>query len=242
MRDTFSMPEDLIYPEPSKLRTRETGDRALGWTIARVPFDPAKVWPERVRLRVKGTVNRFAFRTSLFPEEGKLASYYLLVNRVMQQGGKAKLGHLAKFTLEPDLDPRLAELPDELDTLLEEADGLRAWYDALSEYTRRELGKWVLGVKSDEARMRRAQQAAERLLATMEAEVELPPAITKAFARRPKAREGWATMTDLQRRNELMAVFYYQTPEAREKRLGKLCDDGGEARIVSLVASLPCAE
>ena len=205
--------------------TLEKGDRALGWTIARLPFDPAKVWPDRVRLRVKGTINGFAFRTSLFPEEGKQATYYLLVNHASQAGGKAKLGHVAKFTLEPDLDPRPAELPDELDTLLDEADGLREWYDALTEYTRREIGKWILGVKSDEARIRRAQQMAERLLATMEAEIELPPAIARAFAKRPKAREGWAKMTDVQRRNGLMAVFYYQSPEAREKRIAKLCDE-----------------
>ena len=203
----------------------EEGDRALGWTIARVPFDPAKVWPERVRLRVKGTINGFAFRTSLFPEEGKQATYYLLVNRAAQAAAKSKLGHVAKFSLEPDLDPRPAELPDELDTLLDEADGLRDWYDALTEYTRREIGKWIVGVKSDEARIRRAQQMAERLLATMEAEAELPPAMAKAFAKRPKAREGWAKMTDAQRRNGLMAVFYYQTPEAREKRIAKLCDE-----------------
>ena len=208
--------------------TLEKGARALGWTIARVLFDPAKVWPERVRLRVKGTINGFAFRTSLFPEEGKQASYYLLVNQAAQAGGKAKLGHVARFTLEPDLDPRPAELPDELDALLDEADGLREWYDALSEYTRREIGKWVLGVKSGQARIRRAQQMAERLLATMEAEVELPPALSKAFAKRPKVREGWAKMTDVQRRNGLMAVFYYQTPEAREKRIAKLCDEAEE--------------
>ena len=203
----------------------EKGVRSLGWTIARVPFDPAAVWPERVRLRVKGTINGFAFRTSLFPEEGKQATYYLLVNQAAQAGGRAKLGHVAAFTLQPDLDPRPAELPEELDALLDEEEGLRDWYDALSEYTRREIGKWVLGVKSDEARLRRVQQMAERLLATMEAEIELPPAIAKAFAKRPRAREGWAKMTDVQRRNGLMAVFYYQTPESREKRLGKLLDE-----------------
>jgi len=208
----------------------EQGDKMLGWQIVRVPFDPAKVWTDRVRLRVKGTINGFAFRTSLFPFTGETAKYFLLVNRTMQQGGKAKSGHVASFTLEPDLDPRPAELPEELDALLDEAEGLRAWYDALSEYTRRELGKWILGVKSDEARMRRAQQTAERLLATMEAEVELPPLIAKALAKRPKAREGWALMTETQRRGELMAVFYYQSPEAREKRLGKLCD-AAEARV-----------
>jgi hypothetical protein len=89
---------------------------------------------------------------------------------------------------------------------------------------RREIGKWVMGVKSDEARMRRAEQMAERLLATMEGERELPPVIAAAFRLRPKARAGWAKMTEVQRRGELMAVFYYLTPDARQKRVDKLCD------------------
>jgi hypothetical protein len=205
-------------------------ERVLGWTIARVPFDPAKVWSDRIRQRVKGTVNGFAFRTSLFPFTGETAKFFLLVNAAMQRGGKVKPGQIAAFTLEPDLDPRPAELPEELDALLNEADGLREWYESLTEYTRREIGKWINGVKSDDARMRRAQQTAERLLATMEAEVELPPVIAKAFAKRPKAKAGWAKMTDTQRRGELMAVFHYLSPEAREKRIGKLCD-AAEKRV-----------
>lgn len=174
---------------------------------------------------MKGTINGFAFRTSLFPVTGKVGTYFLLVNRAMQEGGSASLGHVASFTLEPDLDPRPAELPEELDALLDEEPGLRAYYESFTEYTRREMGKWILGVKSDEARMRRAQQGAERMLFAMEGERELPPAIAKALNARPKAKAGWAKMTELQRRNELLAVGYYQTPESRTKRIQKLCDE-----------------
>ncbi len=202
----------------------EKGDRALGWTIARVPFDPAKAWKKMLRLRVKGEINGFAFRTSLFPEAGQ-GGFYLLVNKAMQVGGDARLGDVAAFGLEPDFEERAAELPDELAALLDEEEGLREWYDDLTEYTRREIGKWVCGVKSDEARMRRAEQMAERLLATMEGEREPPPVILAAFRLRPKAKAGWSKMTPVQRRNGLMAVFYYQTPEAREKRVAKLCDE-----------------
>jgi len=194
----------------------------LGWTIARVPFEPSEVWKGMVRLRVRGTVNGFEFRTSLFPVTG--GGYFLLVNKAMQRGGDVGRGELAEFTLEPDMEAREAELPDELAVLLDDEPGLREWYDELSEYTRREIGKWVLGVKSDEARMRRAEQIAERLLGAMEGEKELPPAIAAAFRRRPKAKAGWEKMTVTQRRNELMAVYYYQTPEAREKRVRKLCE------------------
>jgi hypothetical protein len=149
--------------------TLEKGDRALGWTIARIPFVPGDVWPAMVRLRVKGEVNGFAFRSSLFPLTGG-GGFYLLINATMQKGAGVRLGRAATFSLEPDLGARPAELPDELAAMLEEEPGLRDWYEELSEYARRELGKWVLGVKSDEARMRRAMQAAERLLAAMEGE------------------------------------------------------------------------
>ena len=201
----------------------EKGDRSLGWTVARVPFVPSEAWPKMVRLRVRGEVNGFGFRTSLFPDPR--GGFYLLVNKVTQHGAGVVAGDVAEFRLEPDLEARAAELPDELAVLLDDEPGLREWYDELTEYTRREIGKWVLGVKSDEARMRRAEQMAERLLATMEGEKELPPVLAVAFRRRPKAKAGWEKMTAAQRRAGLMAVFYYQTPEAREKRVGKLCDE-----------------
>ena len=196
----------------------------LGWTIARVPFAPHEAWKQMLRLRVRGEVNGFAFRTSLFPVTGG-GGYFLLVNKVVQRGAGIALGDMAEFRLEPDMEAREAELPDELAVLLDEEPGLRGWYDELTEYTRREIGKWIAGVKTDEARTRRAEQMAERLLATMEGEKELPPVIAVAFRRRPKAKAGWEKMTAAQRRAGLMAVFYYQTPEAREKRVGKLCDE-----------------
>ena len=195
----------------------------LGWVVAWLPFDPAKAWKEMVRLRVTVDVGAERFRTSLFAgRQG--GGYFLLVNKQMQRAAGGGVGAMVEFAVAPDLEPREAELPDELAALLEDEPGLREWYDGLSEYTRREIGKWVMGVKSDDARMRRAEQMAERLLATMEGERELPPVIEAAFRLRPKARAGWKRMTETQRRGELMAVFYYQTPEARLKRVEKLCD------------------
>jgi hypothetical protein len=203
--------------------TLEKGDRALGWTIAHIPFDPAKVWKHMIRLRVQGTVEGHPFRTSLFPDPR--GGFYILVTKTAQAATGCTTGSLAEFTLAPDLAAREAELPDELAVLLDDEPGLTKWYDQLTEYTRREIGKWINAVKSDAARMRRAEQMAERLLATMEAEIELPPLIQQAFRARPKAQKGWLNMTETQRRNGLMAVFYYQTPEARQKRLAKLCDE-----------------
>jgi len=105
-------------------------DPALGWTIIRVPFEPSKVWDTMIRLRVQGTIEGHPFRTSLFPDAR--GGFFLLVNRAMQAESGTALGSIADFELFPDLEPRPAELPDELATLMDEEPGLRAWYGTLS--------------------------------------------------------------------------------------------------------------
>ena len=200
--------------------TLET-ERGLGWTIARVPFDPRALWPGMVRLRVRGEIHGVGFRTSLFADESGL---YLLVNRETQRRAGVLCGDTVDVSLEPDLEPRPAELPDELAALLDDEPGLKTWYDALSEAMRREIGKWVLGVKSEASRMGRAQQMAERLLSAMEAEIELPPILAKALRARPNALCGWERMTPAQRRRELLGVFYYRSPGARQRRVEKLVE------------------
>jgi uncharacterized protein YdeI (YjbR/CyaY-like superfamily) len=199
----------------------------LGWLVVWLPFDATKAWKTTVRQRVTVEVGGEVFRTSLFAGSGvgaRREGQFVLMNKKMQRAADAGVGAMVELSIAPDLKPREAELPDELAVLLDEEPGLREWYGALTEYTRREIGRWVMDVKSDEARMRRAEQMAERLLATMEGEKELPPVIEVAFRARPKARAGWARMTPVQRRGELMAVFHYQTPESRQKRVDKLCD------------------
>lgn len=196
----------------------------LGWVVAWLPFDAGATWKTMVRRRVTVEVGGELFRTSLFAGARRKGDF-VLVNKKMQRTASAGVGAMVEFAISPDMEERQAELPDELASLIDDEPGLREWYDGLTEYWRREIGKWVMDVKSDEARMRRAEQMAERLLATMEGERELPPVMQVAFRARPKARVGWGKMTPAQRRQGLMAVFYYRTPESRRKRVEKLCDE-----------------
>jgi uncharacterized protein YdeI (YjbR/CyaY-like superfamily) len=147
------------------------------------------------------------------------------VNKKMQKAAGVHLGGMIDLTVEPDLEEREAGIPVELEKILKEEKALAKWYAKLSEPTRREIGKYIDSVKGAEARQRRAEQIAERLMLTMESEKVLPPILEVAFGRNPKARKGWEAMTALQRRGHLMGVFYYQSPEAREKRVGKLVED-----------------
>jgi uncharacterized protein YdeI (YjbR/CyaY-like superfamily) len=195
----------------------------LNWVIVHVPIDVAKIWGTRGQLKVKGEINGFAFRTSLFAT-GK-GSHILLINKKMQKGARAVAGTAARFRLEPDPEERIVSIPPELKRALAEDRSLGRWFDRLNSSTRHWIAKWVAESKSAEARVRRAEQMAERLLATMDAERELPPILQVAFARDPRAREGWERMSSARRRGHLLAIFYYRTPESRARRIAKALED-----------------
>jgi uncharacterized protein YdeI (YjbR/CyaY-like superfamily) len=206
-------------PKPKFFRaTLERLDSNLGWVIARIPFDVKKAWG-RSRVKVRGEVNGFPFRTSLFAK--KDGSHFLLVNKKMQKGARIRLGGTAEFQLAVDDEPREVSTPPELTAIFKQSRSLSKWFDSLSYSYRREISRWISEPKSGETRRRRAEQMAERLLETIEAERELPPLIKSALAQNGKARQGWALMTPIQRRSQLMGIFYYRTPDARARRLEK---------------------
>ncbi len=126
----------------------------LGWVIIRIPFDVPKIWGTRGMLKVKGEINGFTFRTSLFPT-GK-GYHYLLVNKRMQAGANAAPGDTAQFHLEPDTEKRVATVPAELQRILNEDRSLRRWFDQLNYSTRKWTTDLIANVKSAEARVRRA--------------------------------------------------------------------------------------
>jgi uncharacterized protein YdeI (YjbR/CyaY-like superfamily) len=196
----------------------------LRWVIARIPFDVAKAWPVRRRLRVRGEIEGFAFRTSLFPfSSGE--GHFLLVNKKMQAGAKAAVGSKVRIRLEPDLEERAVVIPPELARELKGDRRLPKWFEGLSDSMRGEIGKWVNEAKSAEARQKRAERMAEWLLSTLEGETEPPPVLQVAFLRQPLARAGWEAMTPVQRRGHLLGIFHYQTVESREKRAAKAVEE-----------------
>src|SRR5271155_5098474 len=211
----------------AKKRFKATLERLrgnLGWTIVRLPFDATNAWPQRNRFRVKGTINGFAFRTSLFGlSDG--GGQMLLVNKQMQKGAHVSLGGTAEIVLEPDLEERVPSIPPELATLLKQHRDLKKFYDQLNPSARSDIAKWVSTPKSAESRTRRAEQLAERMMLAMEGEQVLPPILQVAFRRAPQAAAGWKAMTPVQRRGHLLGIFYYQSPEAREKRAAKAVEE-----------------
>lgn len=202
-----------LEPIPSK----------LGWIIIRIPFNVPKVWGTRAMVRVKGEINGFPFRASVFPtREGY---HCMLIKKSMQIGASARVGDTAHFRIEPDPVKPVTGIPPEFQRILKQDRSFRRWFDQLTSSMRKWICYWIVQVKSPEARVRRAEQVAEQLMATMEAELDLPPMLKLAFARDPRAYQGWQSMTLLQRRQHLLGIFYYRNPESRDRRIAKMLED-----------------
>jgi uncharacterized protein YdeI (YjbR/CyaY-like superfamily) len=200
--------------------------------VIRAPFNPAELWTPgdgsagaaRRLLRIKGTLRRAdAPGSEGFPFQNTILSrfqgeHFLVINARMLKGAGLVVGSLAEFVLEPDASGDAAVPPPELARLLKADRSLRKWFEAMTYGTRRYIGDSVREPKSADARKRRAETWAERMMLTMEGEQELPPILKAAFRRQPTALAGWEAMTPIQRRTQLMAIYSCVGPDARAKR------------------------
>ena len=201
----------------SAVLTRMPG--SLNWVVIYIPFDSVKVWGIRGQIRVKGDVNGFAFRTTLFPTgEGR---HFMVVNKKIQKGGGAQAGLKAQFRMQPDVEKREVKVSPELERVLRSSKRLQKFYESMTPYARNFIASSVSDAKQPETRIRRAEQVAEHLMEMMEAEIELPPLLRQAFSRNPEAAEVWRRMSPSHRRAHLFGIFYYRSHDARLRRIEK---------------------
>jgi len=204
-------------------------------TIIRVPFDPTVVWPQRVGLRVKGSIRPATtdpelaqpIVTSLI--RFKIGGYFLLVTAKMRKAAHLALGQLAELTLEPALDERAATPPPELAKLLKQDRAVKKWLESQTYSMRKYIAQTVAEPKSAEVRLRRAEEWMERIMLIMEGQQSPPPVLQAAFRRQPQAKAGWDAMTPNQRLMSLWGITGCKSPEALAKRLDLLLADAMKA-------------
>ena len=201
-------------------RVHRTG---MNWVIARVPFNVEKKWGTRGVLKVHVRVNDFDYRGVLMPDGS--GGHYFIVNKKMQKGARILPGQTATFTVAPDLAPRVVQVPAELEQALKQEPALSKWFESLAHSVRKWLADIVGNAQSPEARKRRADRVAEQILEAMEAELQLPPMVQLALRRHPGGERAWKNMTPRQRRHNLLAIFYYRSPETRLRRLQRMLND-----------------
>jgi hypothetical protein len=133
------------------------------WSHLRIPFDIEKLWGTKARLSVRGTMNGFAFRSSIFPD-GK-CGHTMMVNKVMQQGAKAAPGDAVRMELAPDTAPRTVSIPADFKRGLAKNRAAAAFFLKLAPSRKKMYVDWIPGAKQAEPRARRIAKAVDRLRA-----------------------------------------------------------------------------
>lgn len=200
----------------------------MSWVIVRLPFSVEKTWGSRGLRRVHVEVNGLDYRMALFPVSG--GEHFILINKKIQKTAGLREGSVATFTMAPDLEPRVLTLPKELERALNEDRTMRKWFDRLNFSIRKWTVDFVSDGKAADTRRARADRIAEQVLETMEAELELPPMIRLVFNRNPGAEEVWRSMTETQRRHNLLSIFFRRTPQSRMQRIQQMIDQALEAQ------------
>jgi Domain of unknown function (DUF1905)/Bacteriocin-protection, YdeI or OmpD-Associated len=131
------------------------------WCFVAVPFDVAELWGTRGRVRVKGTINGFPFRTNIQPMEGR---HLLTFNKQLQTGAKAKPGDTVAVVMERDSEEWTVAPPAELLKAFRQRKEAKAIWDGLAYTHRKEFAQWIAGAKQEESRERRAAKAVGMIL------------------------------------------------------------------------------
>ncbi len=124
-----------------------------------MPFDIREVWGKG-RVPVKGTINGFAFRTTVINMKGM---HCFCVNADMRKGANVAVGDTVKIALEPDSEKRTMEIPDELKKSL--GAKLSTKLASLAYTHQKEFVKWYVEAKKDETRDRRVTKMKDMLAA-----------------------------------------------------------------------------
>lgn len=126
-------------------------------TAIAIPFDVEKAYGSRGRVPVRGTLNGFAFRSSVFPMGG--GCHWLVVNRDMREGAKIKAGETISVMMERDDEPRVITPPKDFARALAANKAALAAWDKLSYTHRKEYAKAIEEAKKPETRARRIEKA-----------------------------------------------------------------------------------
>jgi len=146
---------------PFKFRTKLLGDDTSGAAAVTPPFDVPAIFGAK-RVPIKGTVNKFPFRSTLCNMGG---DYFFVVNKEMRAGAKCKAGDMADIVIQRDRDERNVEVPSYMKRVIVKDKKAHETWNSLSYTCKKE---WVRAI--DEAKREETKKSRmEKLMAAMKA-------------------------------------------------------------------------
>jgi hypothetical protein len=136
---------------------RPWSDPTGGGALVDVPADAIAALGGLKQMRVIGTLNGLAFKSSTMPAGG--GRLCVGVHKAMREAAAVSYGDLVELEIERDDRPRVLELPPELEEALRADPALRERFDSLSFSRRRDLAGPISEAKRPETRAARLERA-----------------------------------------------------------------------------------
>src|SRR4030095_9841853 len=121
--------------------------------LVEVPFDVKEAYGT-ARPKVKATVNHVTLRTTVSVYGGRS---YVGFRKEIQEAAGTPIGGRIRGRIEPDVEPREIEVPEDLARALGKDGAAGQAFERLSYTHRKEYVQWVVGAKNTEPRQRRVE-------------------------------------------------------------------------------------
>jgi hypothetical protein len=145
-----------------KARVESVGPgESAAWVSLDLPKAVSAKLPSRGTVPIAGTINGFAFRTSVMPD-GK-GGHSMMVNKAMREGGKVAPGDEVAVAFRVDTASREPVVPADLKKAIAASAKAKALWTDITPRARGEWVEHVEGSKKPETRVRRIAKTVERL-------------------------------------------------------------------------------
>jgi len=131
-----------------------------GGAYVEVPFDVEKVFGSK-RPKVKALIEGVPYRGTLV-RMGSECHMLPVLKDIREQIDK-DFGDEVKITVEPDIEPRLVEIPKDLLKQFKKDKDAKAFFDKLAYTHQKEYAKWIEEAKREETRQNRVMKTIEML-------------------------------------------------------------------------------
>jgi hypothetical protein len=143
-----------------RFKTRIQGKEVGVVAAITPPVDVLEYFGTRARVPVRGTINGFAFRSSLMPMGG---CHMMPVNKALCKGADAKPGDLVDVVMERDDEKRVVEVPAELKKELAKNKKAQERWESLSFTHKKEMAISIRDAKQEETKRRRLTKVVQIL-------------------------------------------------------------------------------
>ncbi|PJJ48083.1 YdeI/OmpD-associated family protein [Hymenobacter chitinivorans] len=120
------------------------------------PLDVPATFGKKGQVRVRGTIDGYAFQSTLAPMGGR---HLLMVHKATREAIGKQPGEVVSITMQQDTAERTVEVPEDLAQALATVSGARATFDQLAYTHRKEYVRWITEAKKAETRLRRLTEA-----------------------------------------------------------------------------------